>query len=238
VEKKVLRDHGLEEHGFHSKEFWGRAHGKRVPPYDGWTDDKADGYIDSLVQVIMRNRIFPFGHGVVVSHWNALSLYHRKVMTGASFKKGRFTSSGSPQRSYYLPFLFCVLDSLRNSGTNDKVHFFAGLDKTFSKYATVLYREISVNPLLPASHLFGTIAFPLSKETPPLQAADLFVYQLYRHNVARFRGDVEKAEIFKRLLRNRKPQQAFLLFDTAELRRFIAEWTAGITRRAIAKKGV
>jgi hypothetical protein len=72
--RKVLRTFGLEAHGFHAKEFWGHSNGKRVSPYEGWSDEKADRYLDSLVQVIMRNRIFPFGHGVMVAHWNALSL--------------------------------------------------------------------------------------------------------------------------------------------------------------------
>jgi hypothetical protein len=220
--RDVLKKYDLENHGFHAKEFWGRANGRRVPPYDSWDDAKADKYIDLLIQVVMRNRIFPFGHGVVVAHWNAFSLEDRKAMTGASFKNGRFTGSGSPRKSYYLPFLFCVLDSLRNSGTNDKVHFFAGLDQNFSKYATALYKEVSASPFLTRKELFGTLAFPLSKDTPPLQAADLLVYQLYRHNVARFRGATEKPEILKRLLRNRLSQQRFGLFDTKELKAFMA----------------
>src|SRR5213592_2193395 len=34
--RKVLQLYDLEDHGFHSKEFWGRHNGKRVPPYADW----------------------------------------------------------------------------------------------------------------------------------------------------------------------------------------------------------
>jgi hypothetical protein len=234
--RKVLADHNLEPCGFHAKEFWARTpDGQRVPPYDGWDDAKAEKYIDRLVQVIQRNRIFPFGHGVVVAHWNAFPLEDRKAMTGASFKNGRFTSSGSPRKSYYLPFLLCVLDSLRNSGTTEKVHFFAGLDRTFSNYARVLYNDVSANQLLPRRDLLGTLAFPLSKDTPPLQVADLLVYQLYRHNVSRFSGAVAKPETLKRLLKNRLPQQGFTLFDTKELKTFMRMFLARISKKTHSK---
>jgi hypothetical protein len=147
-------------------------------------------------------------------------------MTGASYKNGRFTSSGSPRKSYYLPFLFCVIDSLKNSGAIDKVHFFAGLDKTFSNYARVLYKQVSESPLLPRGDLFGTLAFPLSKDTPPLQAADLLVYLIYRHNVARFRMEVSKSPILQKLLKHKRRDQTFLLFDHDKIKDFVRTWQA------------
>jgi hypothetical protein len=69
--RNVLLRFGVEKHGFHAKQFWGRFEGQRVHPYEEWSDTKAEKYLDQLLHVITRNRIFPFGHGVVVRAWNA-----------------------------------------------------------------------------------------------------------------------------------------------------------------------
>ena len=213
--KKVLHAYSIQH--FHANEFWARCKGMRVKPYANWDDEKADKFIDSLAQVITRSRIFAFGHAVIGKHWDALSLDDRKWLTGEKYKNGKFRSSGSPNKSYYLPFLFCVIDSSRYSGAADKIHFFVGLDRTFAKYAVVLYRSIMQDNRIEQRNLLGNIDFPLSKDTPQLQAADLLVYQLYKHNLARFEGTATKTKVLKLLLRNRKPQQSFRVFDANEL---------------------
>lgn len=213
----ILRRHGLESHGFHAKEFWGRKNGQRVPPYAGWTDERANGFLDSLVQTIMRNRIFPVGNAIIVGEWKAFSLEQRRFLSGAEVKNGKFISSGSPNKPYYVPFLFCVYDSVRHSRTTEKVHFFAGLDKTFSKYAVVLYRGILKDKRIPVGDLLGNIDFPLSRDTPPLQVADLFAYQLYQHNLVRFHRSTSKSPILKRITKNIRPDQSFLIFGRQRL---------------------
>ena len=213
----ILRKYGLESHGFHAKEFWGHKNGKRVPPYDGWTDEKASSFIDSLVQTITRNRIFPVGNAIIVGEWNALSLDQRRSLSGAEFKNGRFVSSGSPNKPYYIPFLFCVYNSVNHSGTTEKVHFFAGLDKDFSKYAVVLYQGILKDERILVRDLLGNIDFPLSKDTPPLQAADLLAYQLYQHNLVRFHRSTTKSPILERIIKHRRPDQSFLVFGRKRL---------------------
>jgi hypothetical protein len=118
--RQVLRAYGLEHIGFHAKDFWRKEAGKRVvPPYDGWDDTRVGKFIERLVQVIVRNRIFPFGHAVMIPHWNLFSLDARKLLTGATYKNGKFITSGSPDRPYFLQFMFCVLDAVSNSGARE-----------------------------------------------------------------------------------------------------------------------
>jgi len=228
----VLRDHDLEVVGFHAKRFWKKIKDddeeiSRISPYRGWNDDKANKFLERLLQTIVRNRIFPFGYGVVVEHWTALPLNARKFLTGAAHRKGRFTSSGSPDRSYYLPFMYSVAASLAHSGApeiGEKVHFFVGLDKSFSDYAKDMYNRTFTAPQIKLSHLLGAIAFPLSKDTPQLQAADLLAHQLYREYMAFLRGARRRTGITRLLMRNQR--QRFELFDAAKLQEILAEYKA------------
>ena len=220
---KILDDNGLLEHGFHAKEFYGREKGKRVPPYDTWKDEKAEKFEHRLIQAVMRSRIFPFGHGIVVSEWDDLPYDMRRFLSGGHRRKGKFLSSGAPNKSYYLPFQFCVSDAVCNSGANDKVHLFAGIDRTFSDYAGILYRQLYNDPRLQPStkERMGTLSFPLARETPPLQTADLMVYHLYQFNLRRFRGSAQMPSTLRSLLINRRPRQAFNLLRTPEFYRLV-----------------
>jgi len=228
--RRVLRDHNIEEVGFHDKRFWTKAKdGERIYQYRGWSDDQAKKFMERLVQTIVRNRIFPFGYGVVVEHWAMLPLNARKFLTGASHRKGRFTSSGSPDRSYYLPFMLSVAASLAHSGateTAEKVHFFVGLDKTFSDYATDMYNRIRTDPRIARRfrHLLGTLAFPLSKDTPQLQAADLLVHRLYSDCMAFLKQARPLHRITSLLIRNQR--QDFELFDRRKLQELLEQYKA------------
>lgn len=222
----VLRRHGLESHGFHAKEFWGRKNGKRVGVYTEWSDEQADQFLDSLVQIIMRNRIFPVGNAIIVAEWKEFSLEQRRFLTGAEMREnGKLRGSGSPNKPYYVPFLFCVYNSVRHSGVNEKVHFFAGLDKTFSRHAVALYQGILKDKRIPVRDLLGNIDFPLSKETPPLQAADMLAYELYRHNLVRFHRNTTKSPTLKRITKNVRSGQSFLVFGRQRLLDLLKEPT-------------
>jgi hypothetical protein len=192
----ILTDYPeLENRGFHAKEFFGRKERKRVGAYENWTDDRAGKFLERLVQAIMRNDITPIVFGVFVKDFLEMPLVSRQWLTGARFRKldRKCISSGCPSRSYYLPFQFCVLGSARLSGANavDKIHFFAGLDKNFYKYATELYKFLLEDERLDESlrSLLGGIEYPLSKDTPGIQAADLLVNRLYRYALARLEDE-------------------------------------------------
>jgi hypothetical protein len=192
---KVVGHYGLEPAGFHSKEFWNRKSGASA--YKGLSDAQAEKLLERLVNVIQRHRIFPFGHGVVVEHWNQVPVGWRQFLTGAAWSNGKLVGTGSPNRSYYLPFQYCVEDCIRLAAAKDRVHFYAGLDNTFWGYLRDLYlNELMRDETTKAS--LGGLSFPLSKDTPGIQMADLLVYQIYRLNKLRLQG--RKSEIDSLLL--------------------------------------
>ncbi len=217
----------LAEAGFHAKRFFARPRGARVSPYRDWLNEKADKFLNRLVQCVVRNSIFPIGYGIVVKDFLALPLLDRKWFTGAKFNiAGEALTSGCPNKSYYVPFQWCVLESSKVWGKNkiEKVHFFAGLDRSFYGYATVLHGHLLKDVRLPASLLgkLGGISYPLAKNTPGIQAADLFVNRLYQHASAMVvdRGKAPPIPaLLKSLAKNRREGQQFSLFDAKGLSR-------------------
>jgi hypothetical protein len=216
----------LQNRGFHAKEFFRRENGKRVGVYADWDDDKARKFLDRLVQAIMRNRIFPIGYAIVVQDFLDLPLPDRKWLTGAKFTLGgKCVTSGCPRKSYYVPFQFCVLDSARMSGATqiDKIHFFAGLDRSFHEYASSLYNYLFNDVRLQASiqDLLGGIHYPLAKDTPGIQGADLLVYRLYRFAQEKLEAkkNLPNPPLLAKLIKNRKPEQRFTLFNSELIRK-------------------
>ena len=183
---QILDLNGLREHGFRAKDFFDRVSGKRVGVYRDWCDKQATEFIEALVEVIVRNEIFPIGYAVVVEDFLAMPLVSRRWLTGAKFRRpdGKYISGGCPSKSYYLPFQFSVLRAAQLSGASpeEKIHFFAGIDRAVHKYASELYRFLLQDERLDDSlrSLLGTIAYPRSKNTPGIQAADLLAYRIYR----------------------------------------------------------
>ena len=162
--------------------------GKEESPYTNWSEEKADKFLNRLVQCVMRNAISPIAFGVVVQDFLALPEIDRKWLTGAQFSlKGKPITSGCPSKSYYLPFQFCIFKSAQLSSAVgvEKIHVFVGLDRTFHAYAADLYKNLYTDQRLPASLInsLGTLSNPLAKDTPGLQAADLLAYQFYQRSL-------------------------------------------------------
>jgi hypothetical protein len=226
---KIIDDYPeLKNFGFHARRFFARDKGKRVSPYSDWSDVKAAKFLERIVQAIMRNSIAPIGYGIVVKDFRSISLTNRKWLTGAKFlTNGKCISSGNPNKPYYVPFQYCVLDAARMSNANpvDKIHFFAGLDRSFHEYATDLYRYIVSDQRRLSEELrdvLGQISYPLAKDTPGLQAADLLTYELYQLALKQQSDkNIKQSLLLKQLLKNRAPKQRFLLFDLARLHEMI-----------------
>ena len=205
--------------GFHAKKFFRRENEKRVEVYKGWPDEEADKLLERLSQAIMRNRIFPIGYGIVVKDFKALSLESRKWFTGAKFRisDGKAVTSGCPNKPYYVPFSFCVIDSSRAIVARTKIHFFAGIDRSFSGYARTLYNYLTVDNRLPEStrSALGGLNFPLAKDTPGIQAADLLVHQMYRFafDEVATKRNLPLPNLLARLRKNKKPNQLFPLLN-------------------------
>lgn len=183
--KKVLRDYPEITDGFHAKRFFAKNENKeRLDGYAGWSDDKANKFLERLVQCTLRNRIFPIGYAVMVADFLGLPLETRQWFTGARFSKldGSAETNGCPNKPYYLPFQFCALKAAQLSNA-EKLHYFVGIDRTFHGYAAELYNFLMIDERMEPemrNRLGGTLLNPPAKETPGLQAADLLANRMYR----------------------------------------------------------
>ena len=215
----ILKDHGLLALGFHAKVFFGRKDGKRIREYEDWSNAKARNFLNLLVGIVKRSRVCPIGYAVIVEDFLAMPLVSRLWFTGAKFRKedGAHISGGCPNKSYYLPFQFSVLKATKSLiGTEHKMHVFAGLDRTFSEYARELYEFFAVDERLdkPIREALGTIAFPLAKDTPGLQAADLLAYRLYRGAKEKLQDEsIDPSPLLMALLTNWRGKKTFPLIN-------------------------
>jgi hypothetical protein len=110
------------------------------------------------------------------------SVNERRFLTGAALTfEGRLQNSGSPNRPYFAPFQPVIRRVLGYAPPCGKANFFFGLGRPFAQYATGLYSNLRDNQQYPYRERFGDISFPLAKETPELQAADLLAHMTYLH---------------------------------------------------------
>jgi hypothetical protein len=234
----------LKDKGFHAKVFFARANGIRVGPYRDWSDDKAQQFLNHLLKCINDNWISPVGFGVVVSDFLRLPLTIRQWLTGAKFlPSGEYVSSGCPQKSYYVPFHFCVMGAgkLSSASQDDKIHFFAGLDRTFAGYASELLKNSLDDPRLPLTlrSRLGSISYPLSKDTPGIQAADLLAYRMYKHSLDLLKDtETPTPALLTRLCKRAKKNQRFTLFTTEMFRLMREQAQKEYDRIGVLAKGV
>lgn len=138
-----------------------------------------------LAGCIAKCDVFPISAGVIVSDFKELDEPHRKWFTGGS---GRSGGTGAPSKPYFVPFQLCLQKVTDYTPAGAKAHFFFGLDRTFSGYATELFRQIKESGYSSnwqTKKRLGNVAFPSAKETPQLQVADLFVHLTYLHFLER-----------------------------------------------------
>src|ERR1700733_7451890 len=146
-------------------------------------DPKFKRIARSLVTVIAEfaPKIHPVSAAIIVEDFYSFSLHDRKFMTGATWKNNELLGTGSPDKAYYIPFQHCLKRIAGRAPVGGKTHFFFGLDRTFSGYAEVLYKQRKADPFAPFREELGEIAFPQAKATAPLQAADLLVHLSYQY---------------------------------------------------------
>jgi hypothetical protein len=164
----------------------------------------------ALARTIARCKIYPVAYGVLVRDFFKLSLSERRFMTGATLTpEGRIKETGSPNRPYFAPFQPVLKRVLSYAPVGGRANFFFGLDSPFAKYATDLYAKLQHNGLHPYQERFGDIAFPLAKETPALQAADLLVHLMYLDMLSRaqqrsqaLRSSPAPSELIRTLIAN------------------------------------
>jgi len=183
----------------------------------------------ALAQTIANFRIHPVAQGVLVRDFFKFSLMARRFMTGATLTpEGRIEKSGSPERPYFAPFQPVVKRVLSYAPVGGKAHFFFGLDRPFAKYAKTLFLELKDNSLFPNYERFGGIEFPLAKQTPALQAADLLVHVLYldmhsRVQTKSLHSPSAPSELIRILIANKKDNKDLVYQDERLLRQTLQQ---------------
>jgi len=168
-------------------------------------------------------KIHPVSVAVVVDDFNSFSEDDRRFLTGASVKligddDAKFTSSGSPNRPYYLPFQHCVKQIASYAPVGGEVHFSFGLASSFAGYAVQLMKQIQADPLAPYRDRIGSVSFPPAKDTPPLQAADLLSHLTYldvQERIATNGWDKHPTGLLKMCLANRLMQDDTVYYNKA-----------------------
>jgi hypothetical protein len=216
----VLREFKVPLSEFHAKDIL-----TRNGFFHRW-GDKTDALLNSLVNIVSKCPIHPVCYGLFTKDFFSFSLSERRFMTGATWdaQKKKFLVSGCPNKPYFVAFHECVRIVTSYTPAADRAHFSFGSDRPSAEYAAWLFRylrkrtdalrrmKVWFDPKS-SPDKFGAIAFPLAKETPELQLADLFSYMSYRHMLERSRtGDwnTPPGRILLGLLRHRKSP-----FDTS-----------------------
>lgn len=149
--------------------------------FKGWTSEKYERFFGEISEAIVSNhKIRPINYSLQISDFYARSLNERRFLTGAKVgRNGKFISSGSPHKPYFMPFHNCVKQIANYAPKGGKAHFFLGLGRPFAEYAAQMFRQIKADPTSPFVERIGALSFPLAKETPELQAADWLAHLTY-----------------------------------------------------------
>ncbi|HMH12193.1 MAG TPA: DUF3800 domain-containing protein [Edaphobacter sp.] len=176
----VIVGYGVKE--FKANEFWPRiSGGRRNPPYNGWTDAKADSYIDDLLKVIESRRVFPFAFGVLGEEWNKMLPHHRGALTLGAVEDDL-------QKSLFVPLTLAILRTLDycHSGKSIDFSFDDDPNNIRLKQAIVAcFSQIRANLLAdgdPAYEKVGEFGFNDSIKATPIQAADLLAYEAHLYS--------------------------------------------------------
>ena len=147
--------------------------------------------LKKLAESIAKSEVYPVSSGIIVDDFYSFSEKQRKFMTDATLTpSGKFTTSGAPTKPYFVPFQNAVRNITDYTKPGRRVNFVFGLDRPMSKYADAFFKEIKLRGGWgqrgwASRARLGDPAFPLAKETPQLQAADLFAHLTYRHMTER-----------------------------------------------------
>lgn len=147
-----------------------------------WVKNEAKygSVLDDLARATTQYKIYPVSVGVVVADFFSFSEEDRRFLTGATLMpSGKLKGTGSPNQAYFLPFTHVIKTVSSYAPVGGKAHFFFGVDKQLYGYANELFKKLWNDPLAPFRERIGTVAAPLAKETPPLQAADLLAHLTY-----------------------------------------------------------
>jgi hypothetical protein len=146
--------------------------------------------LEALSGTIAKYQVYPVSMGIVVPDFNSLTLQERKFFTGATIRNGKLIGTGSPTKPYFVPFQLCLMNITDYAKPGEKAHFFFGLDRPFAEYARAMFARIKTDgkhsKAWESKRRLGDPSFPMAKETPELQAADLLAHLTYQHMTERY----------------------------------------------------
>jgi len=164
--------------GFHGKEFFARADGRRVGSYAGWCDEQANEYLRTLIRAILGSGVTPIGSSVDVDAFGGYSEAERRHLTGGVWTGRKWQLTGAPSRPYYVPFVDVVVESLRVVPPPEQIHFTFDQQTELEGFALKLHGEMKRTDH-ELSQRLGHAVFASRLEAPPLQAADLLSHSWY-----------------------------------------------------------
>lgn len=176
--RAVLLKYGIEE--FKANEFWPRlSGGRRNPPYNGWSDERSDAYINDLLTVIESRRVFPFANGILGDQWNQLLPHHKGILTYGAV-------DSDLQKALFMPLSMAVVRVLDYCREGRTMNFFFDDDPKNTRLTQAIvacFGQIKASFIeegSSASEKIGSFGFEDSKVSPPIQAADLLAYEAHR----------------------------------------------------------
>jgi len=218
--KRVLDRYGIEE--FHARVFWRRTPtGEGVEEYRGWSKERLEKFIDSLLTAIEETAIYPFTSGVLSSEWDQLTVRERKILCGG-IPPNLEQASANP---IFLPFQYVIARLLVHCKPGIAVHLFFDDNKQTNAWAKICHsrlKAILAEEVAAIAHKLDGLTFDDSRRALPLQAADLLVYEANRY-CKNAKGDptFPVRPIYRRALKRIKSRDDFWLFDLPRLREIV-----------------
>jgi hypothetical protein len=219
--KQALNEFDVPMEKFHAKELYPKPTGFFR---HHWDTSRHEPFLQRLAAAVADcGKINPVGFGVIVEDFFSYSENVRKFFTGANMKDGQPTTLGCPNKPYFLPFQRCLVRVCEYAPIGGKAHFFFGLDRPFAGYANELFAQIKSTTVQPEiKRRLGDPSFPLAKETPQLQAADLLTHLTYHYMLDTHRqnviGQIQPFPLLATCIRNRRANEDFGFFDKTMMR--------------------
>lgn len=206
---KVIKREGVSE--FHAKKFWARR-----GEFEGWDDERAGRFVNDLLSVIERTKIYPVAGAIVFDGWASLSLTDRRILTGAAFRGGKFLTSGKPSQRLFLPAQHCICVPVVYCKPGIVMSYAFDIDKSNDGWKGELYSYIRDKVVTAEDQrkMARSIGFVESVDSPEVQAADLLAWEVRRYCAELMRNPHARGRPeYRRAVKNRRNDADLKLFD-------------------------
>lgn len=223
--RKILNDYEIQE--FHAKGFFGRdQHGQRLDHYKDWSSARAHGFLESLVQVASRRRLYPIGGAVDVKAFKSFTQAERGFFTGQliwnDWNMRKWHISGAPTKPYYFAMKLFVIEALERAEPSASIHFIFDEQNVLQAHAVNTFRDwVSLYHPFQGNKAgidqFKSIIFTKSGNEAGLQLADMYAYAFNRY-IRHLSIDSDVALILKTFThKDKKKRPGIRVFDKPSL---------------------